>query len=154
MALQVANPFANLELKIPRKYHEDFQSFTMSGASGNGEKKDSDRSPFERYVDFWWAAIGVGYREGKVTELLDSQKFVTGVVFNNDPWRIIELQLLAIGYSGGTDILKSPGDVIGIANGFAATGIPLLCEELQRKLINIWDVSCFIKNKIEGGLSL
>ena len=121
--------------------------YTRTMRTEEGAAKDVDRAPFDRYVDFWWAAIGVGVREGRMTELEDAHKFVTGVVLNQEPWRIIQLELLAIGQTGSTDVLKQPGQVIDIANRHAATGIPLLVEELVRKLEPIWDVSNYLRNQ-------
>ena len=153
MRNQVANPYANLELKIPKRYLEHFQTYTMTSRTDEGEAKDVDRAPFDRYVDFWWAAIGVGVREGRYGDLHDPHKFVTGVVFNQEPWRIIQLDLLAIGTTGSTDILKTPGQVIEIANKYAATGIPLLVEELLRKPNPIWDVSKYLKSLCSDSIS-
>lgn len=147
MATQIANPYANLELRIPKRYLEEFQMYTMTMRGADGSAKDIDRSPFDRYVDLWWAAIGIGVREGRLSEVNEAHKFVTGVVLNQEPWRIIHLELLAIGHSGSTEVLKQPGRVIDIANGFAATGIPLLVDELVRKLEPIWDISNYLRDK-------
>ena len=147
MATQIANPYANLDLKIPKRYLEEFQTYTMTMRSDDGRPKDVDRSPFDRYVDLWWAAIGVGVCEGRLSEIDEAHKFVTGVVLNQEPWRIIHLELLAIGHTGSVEVLKQPGKIIDIANGFAATGIPLLVDELVRKLEPIWDVSKHLRER-------
>jgi len=147
MANQIANPYANLYLKIPKRYLEAFQTYTMTTRTEEGKPKDVDRAPFDRYVDLWWASIGVGVQEGRTSELADPHNFVTGVVLNQEPWRIIQLELLAIGQTGATDILKQPGQVIDIANRYAATGIPILVEELVRKLEPIWDVSNYLRDR-------
>jgi hypothetical protein len=107
--------------------------------------KDIDRSPFDRYVDFWWAAIGVGVCEGRLTNTDDSDKFVTGVVLSQDPWRITHLELLAIAHKGSPDVINRPGEVIDIANGYAATGVPILVEMLLKKSEPIWEVSNYLK---------
>jgi len=152
MVTQIANPYANLELKIPKRYLEQFQTYTMTKRTEDGAaKKDADRAPFDRYVDFWWASMGVGVLEGRMSGLEDSHKFVTGVVLNQEPWRIIQLELLAIGQTGSTDVLKQPGQVIDLANRYAATGIPIVVDELIRKLDPIWDVSNYLRNRcLEG----
>jgi len=144
---RVANPYVNTELKMPREHLESVQTYTMTFKGESGAAKDIDRSPFGRYVDLWWAAIGVGVGEGRMTAVDRPHKFVTGAVFNEDPWRIVHLELLAIAETGGSEVLKSPGDVIEIANAYAATGIPLLIEELLRKTEPIWDVSNFLQEK-------
>lgn len=141
MPAAVANPYANLELKIPAQYSEDFKKYTGRFKPEDGSAKDIDRSPFDRYVDLWWAAIGVGVAEGRVSNTDDSEKFVTGVVLNADPWRITHLELLAIAHSGSTNVIGKPGEIIDIANGYAATGVPILVEILLKKSEPIWDVS-------------
>jgi hypothetical protein len=146
MASGIANPYVAYELRIPKQYLEDFQKYTMTFRSEEGTPKDIDRSPFQRYVDFWWAAIGVGVREGRTSPIERPHKFIEGAILSQDPWRIIQLDLLAIAHTGSADVLRSPGDVVDIANGYAATGIPLLVEKLLPKLEPIWDVSNFLRD--------
>lgn len=145
MPAGIANPYSNLELKIPKRYLEEFQKYTSRFKSEEGEAKDIDRSPFSRYVDFWWAAIGVGVCEGRTSPIDEAHKFVTGVVLSEDPWRITHLELLAMAHTGSPEVLIRPGEVVEIANGYAATGIPLLVEKLLPKLEPIWDVSNYLK---------
>jgi hypothetical protein len=145
MPAAIANPYVNSELKIPKQYFEDVKKYTSRFKSEDGTTKDIDRSPFDRYVDLWWAAIGVGVCEGRVSSTEDSEKFVTGVVLSQDPWRITHLELLAIAHTGSPDVVGRPGEVIEIANGFAATGVPLLVEILLKKSEPIWDVSNYFK---------
>jgi hypothetical protein len=47
-------------------------------------------------------------------------------VLSSDPWRIIHLQLLAVGQTGDAKILDDPGSIVQMANEFAATGLSLL----------------------------
>jgi hypothetical protein len=145
MPASIANPYVNLELKIPNQYSEDFKKYTSRFKSEDGSVKDIDRSPFDRYVDFWWVAIGVGVCEGRISNTGDSEKFVTGVVLTQDPWRITHLELLAIAYTGSPDVIGRPGEVIEIANGYAATGVPILVEILLKKSEPIWDVSNYLR---------
>src|SRR5690348_4936161 len=98
-----ANPYVNLELKIPSQFSEDFKKYTSRFKAEDGSVKDIDRSPFDRYVDFWWAAIAVGVAEGRVSGTEDAEKFVTGVVLSQDPWRITHLELLAIAHTKSTE---------------------------------------------------
>ena len=149
-----ANPYVNLELKIPAQYSEDFKKYTSRFKSEDGSVKDIDRSPFDRYVDFWWAAIGVGVSENRLSNTDDSEKFVTGVVLSQDPWRITHLELLAIAFKGTADVIKRPGEVIEIANGYAATGVPILVEMLLKKSEPIWDVSNYLKKLVLSQLEV
>ena len=150
MPAGIANPYVNLDLKIAMEQYEDFQKYTSTFKAEGGKPKDVDRSPFNRYVDFWWAAIGVGVCEGRTTAIAKPHTFGTGVVLNQDPWRITHLELLAIAHTRSTDVLKRPGEVIEMANGYAATGIPLLVEKLLPKLDPIWDLSNHLKQLAQG----
>lgn len=150
MPATIANPYVNLELKIPSQYLEDVKKYTSRFKSEDGSVKDIDRSPFDRYVDFWWAAIGIGVCEGRASNTQDSEKFVTGVVLSQDPWRVTHLELLAIAHTGSPDVIGRPGEVIEIANGYAATGVPILVEMLLKKSEPIWDVSNFLRKLAES----
>jgi hypothetical protein len=145
-----ANPYVNLELKIPSQYSEDFKKYTSRFKSEDGSTKNIDGSPFDRYVDFWWAAIEAGVCEGRVSNIDDSEKFVTGVVLSQDPWRITHLELLAIAHAGSPDVISRPSEVIEIANGYAATGVPILVELLLKKSEPIWDVSKYLRDLVES----
>lgn len=145
MPAAVANPYANLELKIPGRYAEDVEKYTSRFRPEDGSPKDIDRTPFDLYVDLWWAAIGAGVAEGRVSAPDDLRKFVTGVVLNQTPWRITHLELLAIAHTGSADVIGRPGEVIEIANGYAATGVPILVDILLKKTEPIWDVSKYLK---------
>lgn len=153
MPAAVANPYANLELKVPAQFVEDMEKYTSRFRPEDGSVRDIDRTPFERYVDLWWAAIGVGVSEGRVSSVDDAVKFVTGVVLNSDPWRITHLELLAVAHEGSTDVIGNPGKVVEIANGYAATGMPILVEILLRKSEPIWDISNHFKKLAQSSPS-
>lgn len=144
----IANAYVNLDLKFPNQYFEDVKKYTLRFKADDGSAKDIDRSPFDRYVDFWWAAIGVGVCENRITATDDSEKFVTGAVLNGDPWRITHLELLAIAHTGSADVITRPGEVMDIANGYAATGVPILVDILHKKSEPIWDVSKHLKKLV------
>jgi hypothetical protein len=150
MLAAIANPYVNLELKIPKQYSEDFEKYTGRFKTEDGSAKDIDRSPFDLYLDFWWVAIAVGVCEGRVSNTEDLKRIVTGVVLSQDPWRITDLELLAIAHTGTPDVIGRPGEVIDIANGYAATGLPILVEMLLKKSEPIWDVSNYLRKLAES----
>lgn len=141
----IANPYVNHDLKFPEQHKDDLEKYTSRYRSEDGSTKDIDRSPFDRFVDFWWAAIGVGVCEGRISDTGHSKKFVTGVVLSQDPWRITHLELLAIAHKGSADVVGKPSEVIEIANGYAATGAPIIVEILLKKSEPIWDVSNYLR---------
>lgn len=140
----------NQDLKIPASEYEEVKRFTMTRA-GNEGPKDPDQSPFNRYVDLWWAALCIGAQENKRTKAKEWHTFVrAGEVLPSNPWRIFQLQLLGLGFTGSTEILHRPSELITLANELAATGLPVLIEEMLGKGIPIWAVTDFLKSRITG----
>ena len=137
----------NQDLRIPSSEYEAIRRFTMTKAGESG-KKDPDHSPFNRYVDLWWAALCVGAQESKQTKAAAWHTFArAGEVLPSNPWRIFQLQLLGVGFTGSTEILRRPGNLISLANELAATGLPILIEEMVGKGIPIWAATDFLRKR-------
>jgi hypothetical protein len=129
-------------LRVPESEWDAIKKFTGTFRSDDsGEKTDIDKAPFRRYVDLWWAGMCLGVQENRRTKPNTWHTFVTGVVLTSDPWRILHLQLLAIAVNGDTKILKNPGEIITMANEFAATGIPTLVDAMTGQSEPIWGAS-------------
>ena len=140
----------NQDLRIPLSEYNAVRQFTMTRAGDEGTK-DPDQSPFNHYVDLWWVGLCVGAQENRRTKASKWHTFVrAGEVLPSNPWRIFQLQLLALGFTGSTDILQRPGDVITLANELAATGLPLLIEEMVGQNIPIWKVTDYLKSRVSG----
>ena len=139
----------NQDLKIPEEHLEIVRRFTMTRQT---EKKiNRDNIPFVRFVDFWWIAMCVGIQEGYKTQIDPKQwhTFVrAGEVLPSNPWRIFQLQLLAVGVTGNTDILSKPGDLITMANEYAATGLPILIDRVLGSEIPIWAITDLLKERV------
>ena len=137
----------NQDLRIPSPEYESVKRFTMTRAGDDGSK-DPDQSPFNRYVDLWWTALCIGAQENKRTTPSEWHTFVrAGEVLPSNPWRIFQLQLLGIGFTGSTEILRRPSELITLANELAATGLPLLIEEMVGKGIPIWAVTDYLEDR-------
>lgn len=148
--ITIANPYANLDLRIPKREWEGVRRFTMTFRPDDGTRAEIDRSPFNRYVDLWWAALCLGVREGRATRSAEWHPFVTGVVLNQDPWRIRQLELFALSEVGDPAVLQEPGRVISIANEYAATGIPILLDAMTGQVDPIWAVTGLFRRQVEG----
>ena len=134
----------NQDLRIPYSDYEAVKRFTMTRASDD-RPNDPDQSPFNRYVDLWWTALCIGAQQKKRTKAIRWHTFVrAGEVLPSNPWRILQLQLLGLGFTGSTEILRRPSELITLANELAATGLPLLIEEMVGKGIPIWAVTDFL----------
>jgi hypothetical protein len=145
----IANPYANLELRIPEHEWDAVKRYTTTFRPEDGSTADIDRSPFARYVDLWWIALCLGVREGRKSVPAKWHTFVTGVVLNQEPWRIRHLELIALA-DEGPSVLDEPGKVIAIANGYAATGIPVLIDAMTGQTEPIWAVTSFLRSTVEG----
>lgn len=145
----VANPYANSPLRIPEHEWEGVRRFTTTFRPEDGSEPDIDRSPFDRYVDLWWAALCIGVHEGRLTTPPKWHEFVTGVVLNQDPWRIRELGLIALAEAEDPAVLEEPGRVIAIANEYAATGIPILLDAMTGQTEPIWAVTKAFRSLIK-----
>ena len=148
----VANPYANLQLRIPEHEWEAVRRFTTTFRPEDGSDPNIDQSPFNRYVDLWWAALIVGVREGRRSKPLEWHDFTPAVVFNQDPWRIRQLELLALAEAGNTDVLDDPGQVISMANEYAATGIGILIDQMTGQTEPIWAVTSLFRSMAEQEL--
>jgi hypothetical protein len=142
--VNIANPYANLPLRIPDHEWDAVRKFTTTFRPEDGSQSDIDRSPFERYVDLWWAAFCLGVREKRRSTPAKWHDFVTGVVLNQDPWRIRQIELIAVA-DEGPPILEQPGKVIAIANEYAATGIGVLLDRITGQTEPIWALTTFLR---------
>ena len=141
----------NQGLRIPVEHLENVRRFAMTGQA-EGEK-NRDNIPFERYVDLWWLALCVGIQEGRRTHVEPKRwhQFVrAGEVLPSTPWRLLQLQLIAVGETGSTDILSKPGELITMANEYAATGIPFVLDAVLGSQVPIWAITSFFENRINS----
>jgi hypothetical protein len=148
----VANPYVNLQLRIPEREWEAVRRFTTTFRPEDGADPNIDQSPFGRYVDLWWAALIVGVREGRRSKPSEWHDFTPAVVFNQDPWRIRQLELLALAEAENTDVLDDPGQIISMANEYAATGIGILIDQMTGQTEPIWAVTSLFRSMAEQEL--
>lgn len=148
----VANPYVNTQLRIPENEWESVRRYTTTFRSEDGSSTDIDRSPYSRYVDLWWAALCLGIREGIKSTPSSWHDFVTGAVFNQDPWRIRQLELIALAEEENTKVLEEPGKVIDIANKYAATGIRMLVDTMTGQTEPIWALTGLLRSLAEEAL--
>lgn len=146
-----SNPYVNMQLRIPDHEWEAVRRFTTTFKPDDGSPADIDRSPFDRYVDLWWCALSLGVRAGRRSTPQAWHDFVTGVVFNQDPWRIRQLELIALAEDGPT-ALDDPGKVVAIANEYAATGMSMLLDTMTGLTEPSWGLTNFLRAQAEESL--
>ena len=140
MADRYSNPFQGIDVFVPAELHGNFQRFCKKGKSDI-----VDRSPFPRMVDLWFLGVCVAVRlglrpidagDGKRTKIID------GSIFATDPWRIDALMLIAIGTTNDPEIVGEPRQMMSVANGLAAAGVPEVVQMLQDGQADpIWNLS-------------
>lgn len=148
----IVSSIQNQDLKIPKINLEAVRQFSMTRRQDEGEK-NRDTSPFNRYVDIWWAAMCIGIQESKRTSLKPDAWHVfirAGEVLPSNPWRMFQLQLLGVGITGSTEILSRPAELINLANEYAATGLPILLDQMIGQNIPIWKVTSLFENRIKN----
>jgi hypothetical protein len=134
----VPNPYASQDLFISGEVSDRISDFVA-----RSEKEAA--KPFPRQVDAWWVAMGVGVRLGQRTPLPEKTvKFNDGGILASDPWRIAQLELLAVSQLG-IEAIESPGQVIRMASEFANAGF----EWLFDKLIGEAEPTLTLANRIE-----
>jgi hypothetical protein len=120
----VVNRYSTIDLFIPDEHHARIGDFVSRSAS--------DSKPFARQVDLWWLAIGTGVQTGYRTPMPDKEKLVkfnTGAILSTDPWRITQLELLALADEGDS-VFEEPNRVMQVASEYAMTGFPWLIEQM------------------------
>ena len=147
----VANPYAGFSLRIPSHEWEAVRRFTSTFRQDDGSVQDIDNTPFERYVDLWWCAICMGVQDGHRSNPAEWHDFYTGVVLNQDPWRIRQLELIAVS-SGGVAVLSDPGTVIRIANEYAATGLAHIIDRMTGQVDPIWALTSLLRQAVEASM--
>ena len=116
--------YGNQDLFLPKDFHTAYRSRLVN--------QTDERAPFNRQIDLWWYALGLGVRQGVKTPLPDRDalvKFNDGGILESDPWRITHLELLVMGEKG-ENAASNPGIVVQTANEYAMTGCNALTEEL------------------------
>lgn len=139
MADHVGNPFQNVDIYVPKAYHAE-----VSGYSRRSAKDGPDHAPFGRMVDFWFFALCVGARQSLEPAELGPNpvKVIDGSIFGAEGWRVHLLMLIAIGSTGDVDIVSRPREMMRLASGLAAAGIPIVVDMLKRGDAEpIWNLS-------------
>lgn len=144
MGQQYRNPFVKLGLIAPEAQRSYYDQYCRANIVGGTDEK-ADQLPFRRRVDFWFAALAFAARKQlKPIDLMKEKtyQFVTGVVFNQDSWRIQIITLIAIAIEDNLEVVQDPRRMMNIANGLAAAGISHIVDMLNEGNQDpIWNLS-------------
>lgn len=126
------NEFAATDITLPQKYQEYFHAYCLTRTEGS--RNTPEDSPFPRMVDMWFFAVCLAVKEGLEPEFErkgKTYKAIEGVALGGDGWRSNALLLLAIAHAGKVDVVRSPGEMMRIANAYALAGLPRLIAILE-----------------------
>lgn len=140
MLQQYDNPFGNMQIISPISQRSDYDQFCQAGQSTK-----PDESPFPRKVDLWFAGISLAAR--KHLEPIDLKKektvdIISGDIFNTDGWQAQAIILITIAVTDNLEIVLKPREMMDIANGLAAAGVPHIVKMLNDgSQTPIWNLS-------------
>ena len=144
------NPFTRSVIRHPADQQECYDVYVQRG--DNSISKRSDDKPFIIGVDLWFAGLSIAVREGLTpADLGKSPVHLTeGSTLDRQSWRIPMLMLVAMRYSDDKEkVLLNPTEIMNIANGLAAAGVPRIVEMLRDGDAEpIWNISTAIENML------
>ena len=129
MTQRYFNHFASINLVYPDEQREYYETYCASNPNST-----TDRKPFPRMVDFWFAGLSLaGGKKLKPVELSGQRtsNFITGAIFDRDSWRVQAVMLAAIAVEGTIEVVGDANRMIAIANGLAAAGVPHIVDMLE-----------------------
>jgi hypothetical protein len=126
------NPFAGFDVMVPEDYRKHFDSYVQRR---EGKSARPEHQPFARNIDLWFAAICLAVRKGLKPAPITKKtyKAAEGVAIGSDEWRPTILTLLAIAEVDDASIVERPGEMMRIANNYAAAGLPELLDILEHR---------------------
>ena len=140
MAQQYDNPFVNMNLISPITQRDDYDLYCQAG-----RRTKVNVSPFPRKVDLWFAGLSLAARKNLKSIDLTKQKtvdIITGSIFNTDGWQAQAIMLIAIAVKGNLEVVLNPRQMMDIANGLAAAGVPHIVKMLNEgPRTPIWNLS-------------
>ena len=140
MTQRYFNHFAGINLVYPVDQREYYETYCAPNPNST-----TDRKPFPRMVDFWFAALS--FAAGKKLKPVElsgqsTSNFTPGAIFDRDSWRVQAVMLAAIAVDGTVEVVGDANRMMAIANGLAAAGVPHIVEMLEDgEQEPIWNLS-------------
>lgn len=134
------NIFSQYQLTMPASYQDRIKEYVSTGTSNQSRVN----APFNRQIDFWYLALCLAFKKGLTgVQEKNTYNFITGEILSRDPFRISQIQMIALASTQNTEVLGSPREMLDIAINLANEGIPLLLSILDdtdgNPLQNIFD---------------
>ncbi len=104
----------------------------------------------------WFTGILVAKRKNLEPINLQKQEtvdIISGVIFDTDGWQAQAIMLIAIAVKGNLEIVLNPREMMDIANGLAATGVPHIVKMLNDgPQTPIWNLSDAFEELLQSDL--
>ena len=126
----IVTPYTSQDLFLLKAFDDEFASRLVSRF---GPRSGDGREPFPRKIDLWWTAVVIGAAIGHRTPMPGAHqltKFNTGAILGREPWRVTNLELLALADKGEA-VIGKPSEVVRIGHEYAFTGLGWLSDELR-----------------------
>ena len=144
MAQQDNNPFQGMQIISLETQRADYDAYCQSGQS----RVSVGRSPFPRKVDLWFAGLSLAVLKNlEPIDLTKKQKreivsIISGDIFDTDGWQAQAIILIAVARKGNLEVVLKPREMMDIANGLAAAGVPHIVKMLNEgPQTPIWNLS-------------
>lgn len=122
------NPFASYNIELAEAYGDKIRSYCGTGGKG----LSSEIAPFERQVDFWFAAFIVGTVESLGLEKPAKTYSATQAhILSSNPERIIYIQAVYLAETNNLEGLANPRDIWDFASQRAHAGVSRLIQILS-----------------------
>ena len=150
MVQQNNNPFRNMKVISSITQRDDYDYYCQAGQ----QLAKVDRSPFPRKVDLWFAGLALAARKNFKPIDLTKEKsvdIISGEIFNTDGWQAQAIMLIAIAVKGNLEVVLHPREMMDIANGLAAAGVPHIVEMLKDgPRTPIWNLSDALETLLQS----
>lgn len=134
------NIFAPYPVTMPSNYQESIKNYVSTGT----KNQSRENAPFNRQIDFWYMALCLAFNKGLTgTKEKSTYNAITGEILSRNPYRIAQIQMIALTVTNDETVLSSPKEMWDICINLANSGIPLLLSILDdtdaNPLQNIFD---------------
>ena len=153
MAQQYNNPFRGMPIISLETQRDDYDAYCQSGKS----RVNVERSPFPRKVDLWFAGLSLAVLKNlepiDLTKKKKDEKvgIISGNIFDTDGWQAQAIMLMAIAVKGNLAVVLNPSEMMDLANGLAAAGVPHIVKMLNEGAEEpIWNLSEAFKKLLQS----
>lgn len=150
MTQQYDNPFQKMQIISPETQRTDYDHYCQKGQ----QKAKVDKSPFPRKIDLWFAGLSLAVR--KKLDPIDLKKektvsIISGEIFNTDGWQAQAIMLIALAVKDNLEVVLNPREMMDIANGLAAAGVPYIVKMLNEGSQEpIWNLSDSVEKLLQS----